>query len=84
MPDHPIAQALLTELGEPIMSSTLLLPDEELPVTDMSDIRAHLERQVDAIIDGGYCGMQPSSVVDLVGGSPEVLRVGKGDVSTFA
>ena len=84
VPHHPIAQALLTELGEPIMSSTLLLPDDELPVTDMQDIRAHLEHLVDAIIDGGYCGIQPSTVVDLVGGSPEVLRVGKGDVSAFA
>lgn len=83
VPDHAIAQALLTELDEPIMSSTLLLPGDDIPMTDPLDIRERLERQVEAIIDGGYCGMMPTSVVDLVGDTPQVLRQGKGDVSAF-
>lgn len=83
VPDHVIAQGLLATLGEPLMSSTLLLPTEPFPLTDPEDIRDKLERQVDLIIDGGSCGLEPTSVLDLSGESVKVLRKGKGDVSTF-
>lgn len=83
VPDHTIAQTLLGVLGEPLMSSTLLLPPDPFPLTDPEDIRDRLERQVDAIIDGGSCGMEPTSVLDLSGGEVAVLRKGKGDVSAF-
>jgi len=83
VPDHTIAQALLGALGEPLMSSTLLLPNDPLPLTDAEDIRDRLERQVDAIIDGGACGIEPTSVLDLSGDEVAVVRKGKGDVSAF-
>ena len=83
VPDHTIAQALLGALGEPLMSSTLLLPHETLPLTEPEDIRDRLERQVDAIIDGGACGIEPTSVLDLSGGEVAVVRKGKGDVTAF-
>ena len=83
VPDHTIAQGLLGALGEPLMSSTLLLPREPFPSTDPEDIRDRLERQVDLIIDGGNCGMDPTSVLDLSGDKVVVLRKGKGDVSAF-
>ena len=83
VPDHTIAQALLGALGEPLMSSTLLLPRETLPLTEPEDIRDRLERQVDAIIDGGACGIEPTSVLDLSGGDVAVVRKGKGDVTAF-
>jgi tRNA A37 threonylcarbamoyladenosine synthetase subunit TsaC/SUA5/YrdC len=74
---------LLAELGEPIMSSTLLLPGEEAPMTDPHEIKARLEHVLDLVIDGGHCGFEPSSVVDLSGEVPVVVRRGKGDVSAF-
>jgi tRNA threonylcarbamoyl adenosine modification protein (Sua5/YciO/YrdC/YwlC family) len=80
IPDHTIVQALLTELDQPLMSSTLLMPGEELPLIDPHAMRERLERQVDLVIDGGYCGIQPTTVIDLVGENPEVMRVGKGDI----
>lgn len=80
IPDNTIVQALLTELDQPLMSSTLLMPGEEHPLTDPHAMRERLERQVDLVIDGGYCGIQPTTVIDLVGESPEVMRVGKGDI----
>ena len=80
IPDNTIVQALLTELDQPLMSSTLLMPGEELPLTDPYEMRERLERQVDLVIDGGYCGIQPTTVVDLVAENPEVMRVGKGDI----
>jgi tRNA threonylcarbamoyl adenosine modification protein (Sua5/YciO/YrdC/YwlC family) len=83
VPDHVIAQTLLGALGEPLMSSTLLLPNDPLPLTDPEEIRDKLERQVDLIIDGGTCGIEPTSVLDLSGESVKVLRKGKGDVSSF-
>jgi tRNA threonylcarbamoyl adenosine modification protein (Sua5/YciO/YrdC/YwlC family) len=83
VPDHTIAQALLDALGEPLMSSTLLLPTDPFPLTDPEDIRDRLESQVDVIIDGGSCGMEPTSVLDLSRGEVVVLRKGKGDVSQF-
>jgi tRNA threonylcarbamoyl adenosine modification protein (Sua5/YciO/YrdC/YwlC family) len=83
VPDNPIVRMLLAELGEPIMSSTLLLPGESMPMTDPQEIKERLEHAVDVVIDGGPCGLEPSSVVDLSGPVPVVVRRGKGDVSTF-
>jgi tRNA threonylcarbamoyl adenosine modification protein (Sua5/YciO/YrdC/YwlC family) len=84
VPDHPVTQMLLTEFGEPVMSSTLLLPGEELPRTDAREIHDLLEHQVDMVLDGGNCGLVPTSVIDLSGGGAEVIRVGRGDVGPFA
>lgn len=84
VPDHPIVQALLMELGEPIMSTTLVLPGRELPETDPVEIRERLERQVELVIDGGNCGHQATTVVDLVEGVPEVVREGRGDIAAIS
>lgn len=81
IPDHPVVAALLTELGEPILSSTLLLPGDELPHTDAGEIRERLEHQVDLILDGGSCGIEPTTVVDLTGAEPVVTRKGKGSLA---
>jgi tRNA threonylcarbamoyl adenosine modification protein (Sua5/YciO/YrdC/YwlC family) len=83
VPENPIAQALLADLGEPLMSVTLILPGDELPLIDPYDIRNELEHSVDLVIDGGYCGMEATTVVDLAEELPLVLRVGKGDVTPF-
>ena len=78
VPDNHIAMALLGTLGEPLMSSTLILPGEDMPMTDPYDIRETLEHSLDLIIDGGYCGIEPTTVVDLTGDVPEVTRQGLG------
>ena len=83
VPDNPITQALLSELGEPLMSSTLILPGQDLPMTDAYEIREVLEHQLDLVIDGGHCDVNPSTVVDLTGHQPEVVRRGKGDPTPF-
>lgn len=83
VPDNPIALALLQELGEPLMSSSLLMPGEEYPMTDPYDIRDSLEHFVDLVIDGGYCGLEPTTVIDLTADAPELIRQGKGDFSAF-
>jgi tRNA threonylcarbamoyl adenosine modification protein (Sua5/YciO/YrdC/YwlC family) len=83
VPDHTIAQGLLGALGEPLMSSTLLLPNDPFPLTDPEDIRDRLEKHVDAIVDGGSCGLEPTSVLDLSGDEVVVVRKGKGDVAAF-
>lgn len=80
VPDNRIAMALLETLGEPLMSSSLILPGEELPMTDPYDIRDTLEHSLDLIIDGGYCGFEPTTVVDLTGEVPLVTRKGLGSV----
>ena len=84
VPDNRVAQALLETLGEPLMSSTLILPGDNMPLTDPYDIRDTLEHSLDLVIDGGYCGFEPTTVVDLTGDAPVVLREGLGDVSVFA
>ena len=84
VPDHPVPKLLLTELGEPLMSSTLLLPGEELPRTDAKEIYEHLQYSVDLVLDGGNCGLVPTSVIDLSGDHAVVVRVGRGDVAPFA
>jgi len=81
VPDHIVPQLLLAELGEPLMSSTLLLPGEDLPLTDGEQIRARLEHQLDAILDGGHCGIEPTTVVDLAVSPPVVVRLGKGKLA---
>ena len=83
VPDNPIAIALLADLGEPLMSVTLIMPDDELPLIDPYDIRETLEHEVDLVIDGGYCGMEPTTVVDLADDIPRVMRAGKGDSLPF-
>ena len=84
IPDNRICQHLLEELGEPMMSSTLIMPDKELPETDPEDIRALLEKHVDLIIDGGHCGFEPTSVLSLAdNGDFEIVRRGRGDLSTL-
>ncbi len=83
VPDHPVALALLEELGEPILSSTLMLPDEEWPLNDAERIRDLLEKRVDLVIDGGPVGVDFTTVLDLTGDVPTLLRRGKGDVSVF-
>jgi tRNA threonylcarbamoyl adenosine modification protein (Sua5/YciO/YrdC/YwlC family) len=81
VPDHPVPNMLLTELGEPLMSSTLLLPGDELPLTDGDQIRARLEHQLDAILDGGHCGIEPTTVIDLAVSPPVLVRAGKGKLA---
>jgi tRNA threonylcarbamoyl adenosine modification protein (Sua5/YciO/YrdC/YwlC family) len=83
VPDHVIAQALLAELNEPLMSSTLILPGEELPLSDPEDIRHQLEHVVDLVVDGGPCGLEPTTVVELENGQATLMRPGKGDATRF-
>lgn len=83
VPNNAIALALMERLGEPLMSSSLILPGDDLPLTDPYDIRQVLEHQVELIIDGGFCGLEPTSVIDLTGDVPQVTRVGCGPVEQF-
>lgn len=83
VPDNVIARDLMADLGEPLMSTTLILPDDEMPLTDPYEIRDILDHAVDLVIDGGYCGFEPTTVVDMADDTPEVVRVGKGDASLF-
>ena len=78
VPDHPIALGLLEQLGGPMMTTTMLLPGEELPLSDPEEIRDRVGRLVDVIIDGGACGVLPTTVVDLTGETPELVRQGLG------
>lgn len=83
VPEHRVVQQLLTELGEPLLSSTLLLPGDELPLNDAQEIRARLERQVELILDGGSCGVEMTTVIDLTGELPDIVRIGKGSLEPF-
>jgi tRNA threonylcarbamoyl adenosine modification protein (Sua5/YciO/YrdC/YwlC family) len=83
VPDHTLVRAMLEALGEPIMSSTLLLPGDELPLTDAHDIEERIGHEIDLIIDAGPTGIEPTSVIDLSEGTARVLRVGRGDVSAL-
>src|ERR1700754_4048553 len=83
IPDHVVTQALLAELGEPILSSTLLLPDWGEPLTQGWEIKEELDHQLDAVLDSGDCGVEPTTVVDFSDGEPEILRGGAGDPSRF-
>jgi tRNA threonylcarbamoyl adenosine modification protein (Sua5/YciO/YrdC/YwlC family) len=81
IPDHPTALALLAALDEPLMSCTLILPGDELPLSEPAQVYEALANQVDIIVDSGACGLEPTTVLDLTGGEPRLLRQGKGDVS---
>lgn len=81
IPQNPIALELMAELGEPLMSSSLIMPGETMPLTDPYDIRETLEHHLELVIDGGYCGLDPTTVVDFTGDQPEVIRQGCGDIS---
>ena len=83
IPDHPVVRALLAELGEPLVSSTLLMPGEEEPMTDGWQIKGRLDHLVDAVVDSGECGVVPSTVIDWTEGFPEVVRIGIGDPTPF-
>lgn len=84
VPDHPIALAILEALDQPLMNVTLIMPGDSLPIADAEDIEARLDGKIDWVVDAGFCGVEPTTVVDLTSGAPEVLRVGKGDISGFA
>ena len=84
IPDHPVAQALLAELGEPLVSSTLLLPGEPEPMTQGWEIKERLDHVVEAVLDSGECGTVPTTVIDLSQGEPQILRAGAGDPARFA
>ncbi|NYT93247.1 L-threonylcarbamoyladenylate synthase [Salinispora sp. H7-4] len=83
VPDHAVAQALLAELDEPLVSSTLILPGEEEPLTQGWEIKERLDHVLDGVVDAGDCGKEPTTVVDLSGDEPAVLRHGAGDPSRF-
>lgn len=82
VPDNAVAQAILAGMGEPIMSTSLILPGED-QLIDAWEMRMKLGNQVDMIIDGGACGLEPTTMIDLVDGVPEVIRKGKGDAEPF-
>ncbi|MDI3513409.1 MAG: hypothetical protein PWP40_638 [Rhodocyclaceae bacterium] len=83
VPEHAVVSALLAELDGPMLSSTLILPGEELPLTDADEIRDRLGKQVDLVIEAGYCGPEATTVIDLTSGSPELVRAGRGSLEPF-
>jgi len=83
IPNHPITLALLKELNEPLLTSTLILPGDETPLADVDEIRDRLEHQLDLIIDAGHCGTEMTTVINLTGGAPELVRAGKGLLEPF-
>lgn len=83
IPEHPIALALLEELDQPLMSSTLILPGDDMPMTDAEAISDAIGKQVDLIIDGGACGAEPTTVVEFYDDIPEIARIGMGDTAPF-
>lgn len=83
VPDHAVVRALLAELDEPLLSSTLILPGDEFPLTDPEEIRECLEHQVDLVIESGHCGAEMTTVVNLADGTPELVRAGKGPLTPF-
>lgn len=83
VPLHPVAQLLLADLSEPLLSSTLILPGQTHPLNDAFEIRDALEHQLDLILDGGACGIEPTTVIDLSSDAPTLIRLGKGDVTAF-
>jgi len=83
IPDHPVVLALLEELGEPLLSSTLALPGDEWPLNDAEEIRKRLEHQVDLVMDAGSCGIEMTTVIDLTTDVPQLIRQGKGSIGPF-
>lgn len=84
IPGHPVAHALLAELDAPMLSATLSLPGDAQPLSDAGEIRSRLEHEIDLVIDAGGCGVEPSTVIDLTGDAPVVLRQGRGSLAPFA
>ena len=83
VPEHAVAQALLAALGEPLLSATLILPGDALPLNDAQEMRSRLEHALDLVLDAGSCGIDPTTMVDLAGTIPQLLRQGKGSVEPF-
>ncbi|MDE2441550.1 MAG: threonylcarbamoyl-AMP synthase [Betaproteobacteria bacterium] len=83
IPDHPVALALLEELGEPLLTTTLQLPGDEFPLTEGWEIQDRLDDQLELILDGGPCGTEPTTVIDLTGSAPELVRAGRGSLALF-
>jgi tRNA threonylcarbamoyl adenosine modification protein (Sua5/YciO/YrdC/YwlC family) len=83
VPENPIAHALLEELRQPLLGATLILPDDDQPLNDPEQVRERLERQIELVIDGGACSLEPTTVVDLTSGEPQLLRQGRGDPAVF-
>ena len=83
VPEHAVASALLAALGEPLLSATLILPQDAQPLNDAQEIRVRLEHALDLVLDGGSCGIDPTTMVDLTGAVPQLLRQGKGSVEPF-
>lgn len=83
VPDHNVARALLAELREPLLSSTLILPGDDAPLNDAQEIHDRLEHDIDLVLDAGSCGIVPTTVVDLTGDAPVITRVGKGSIAFF-
>lgn len=84
VPSHPFVLALLAELNEPLLTSTLILPGDEMPLSDVDSIRARLEKQIDLVIDAGACGTEMTTVVNLSDGQQELIRAGKGSLAPFS
>ncbi len=83
VPENPIAHALLEELGQPLLGTTLILPQADLPLTNPEEVREGLERQIELVIDGGACSLEPTTVIDLTSDEPVLLRQGRGDAGLF-
>ena len=83
IPDHPVALGLLAAFGEPLLTTTLILPGEEAPLTDGWEIQERLDHDVDLILDGGHCGGMPTTIIDLTGSVAELVRAGRGDPASF-
>ena len=83
VPNHPLALALLEELDEPLLTSTLILPGFETPLADADEIRQRLEKLLDLVIDAGHCGMEMTTVINLTGAQPELVRAGRGPLAPF-
>jgi tRNA A37 threonylcarbamoyladenosine synthetase subunit TsaC/SUA5/YrdC len=83
VPDHPVALALLEELNEPLLTTTLMLPGDDLPLTEGWEIQDRLDDQLELILDAGHCGTEPTTVIDLTGSSPELIRAGRGALALF-
>jgi tRNA threonylcarbamoyl adenosine modification protein (Sua5/YciO/YrdC/YwlC family) len=83
VPDNRVVQALLAELNEPLLSSTLIMPGEDIPLNDAMEIRSRLEHHVELVLDGGACGLEMSTVIDLTEDTPKLIRAGKGSLAPF-
>ncbi len=83
VPDHPVALALLEELNEPLLTTTLQLPGDETPLTEGWEIQDRLDDHLELILDAGHCGIEPTTIIDLTGSAPELVRAGRGPLAPF-